>query len=327
MCLIIVATYHYQSIANDTSYFNNSPIAASTDLPISIGSGLPKTLSANLPAPSEAVITISGIIKSNANDSGTDNEVLTLDGESHSLELGVEYGLSEKWSMDFQLAYIRHTGGSLDGLIDSWHNAFGLSDGDRPLFDENDLNFTYQNNDEQQQINQSVGGISDLRLGVGYSLVTKYASIDSLIIRSGLNLPTGDPEKLTGSNKLDWDIGLYMNGRSSKWSKLSWHANLGYLYIGDDRLFGIETKQNAWFNSLGLSWAANPKLQFKMQLDSHSALFDSEIDEIAEFASQLTLGTTYHSQSFGLLELYFSEDLTVNRAADFSVGLSVKFAL
>ena len=331
LLVIPLVIYYSESSADDTldaAYLNTSPFWVNADLPITVGSGLPKALSAQAPAVGDTHITVNGIIKSNANDAGSNDESLVLDGESYAFELGLEYGLSKKWSVDLQLAYIRHTGGSLDSLIDGWHDAFGLSDGDRPLFEEDDLNFSFQGSDgEQRQINESTGGISDLRLGVGYSLnslVERYASINSLLLRSGFSLPTGDPDKLTGSDKLDWDIGLYANGRSQKWSRLGWHVNLGYLYTGDDSLFGIKTEQQAWFNSLGLSWAVNSKLQFKAQLDSHSALFDSDIDEIARFASQLTLGTAYHSQRFGLIELYFTEDVTVNRAADFSFGFSVK---
>ena len=331
--IILIAIYHSKSIADDAfnaSYLNTSPFWVSADLPIDAGSGLPKALSAELPATGQTKFVVNGIVRSNANDASSENERLVIDGESHSLEIGIEYGLSERWSLDLQLGYIRHTGGSLDDLIDSWHNAFGLPDGDRPLFENDDLNFSFEGNGEQRQIDQSTSGVSDLRLGVGYSLnslIEKNAAIDSLSLRSGLSLPTGDPDKLTGSDDLDWDIGLYASGQSTKWLRLGWHANLGFLHTGDDSLFGIETEQQAWFNSLGLSWALNTKLQFKAQLDSHSALFDSEIDEINQFVSQLTLGATYRSQYLGLIELYFTEDLTVNRAADFAFGLSAKFAL
>jgi len=326
--IILIVFYHSESVASKP--IETTPFWVNADLPVMQGLGLPKALSAQLPIKGDTRLMINGIIKSNANDSGANNETLLIDGESQALELGFEYGLSQQWSVDLQLAYIRHTGGSLDSLIQSWHDAFGLSDGDRPLFDQDNLNFTYRRRDREHQINQTTGGISDARLGLGYALsqlAHKLKPIDSLMLRSGVNLPTGDSDKLTGSDKLDWDIGLYANGHSQKWSKLAWHANFGYLYVGDDSLFGIKTKQHAWFNSLGLSWEISPNLQVKAQLDSHSALFDSEIDELAKYASQLTLGSAYRSKHLGLIEFYVSEDLTVNRAADFSLGLSLKFAL
>jgi len=48
-----------------------------------------------------------------------------LDGETYSLDIGLAYGLSKRWQLDAQISYIRHTAGSLDGLIDGWHDFFG----------------------------------------------------------------------------------------------------------------------------------------------------------------------------------------------------------
>lgn len=305
---------------------NESPFWVTADLPIMLGLGLPKALSAHSPALGETYLIVNGVVKSNANDAGAVNETLILDGESQSLDFGLEYGLTEKWSLDLQLAYIKHSGGSLDGLIQSWHDIFSLSDGDRPLFEENDFNFSYQNVSGQNKITKSTSGISDLRIGIGYALPISVESsrVKALMLRAGLNLPTGEANKLIGSEKLDFDAGLYVSGKSQQWKKLGWHINLGYLYIGDDSQFGISTKQHAWFNSLGLSWNVNPKLQVRGQLDTHSALFESKIDEINQHASQLTLGVAYDVANVGVISFYISEDVTVNRAADFSIGLSVQ---
>ena len=54
-----------------------------------------------------------------------------------------------------------------------------------------------------------------------------------------------------------------------------------------------------------------------MQLDGHGEVFDSLIEEINKPAWQLTLASNYKQW-----QIYFAEDITVNRAADFSLGIN-----
>jgi hypothetical protein len=269
-------------------------------------------------------LDINGVIKSNANDARRANESLVIDSETQNLEANLIYGLSDRWQLDMQVAYIKHSGGSLDSLIQSWHDVFGLSDGDRPLFQDDGFQFLYIGDQGQANSIRPSGGLSDIRVGAGYSIKQNY--ISSLMVRFGVNLPTGSAEKLTGSDELDFDLGVYASGNNiGSWTSLGWHNNLGMVLVGDDVSFSIPTKNTAWFHSIGLSWELNNKWQVKGQVDSHSALFDSKISELSKVASQLTLGLAYETEKSGLIELYFSEDLTVNRAADFSIGIASRF--
>ena len=314
------------------------PFMVSAELPVGIGLGLPKALSSQTMVAGETQWSINGSIQSHANDAGARDEVLLLDGETHRLDFSFHYGLSKRWQLDSQFAYIRHTAGQLDSLIQNWHDLLGLSDGDRPEFQQDSLLFSYQDSTQNAMLNQSIGGISDIRLGVAYSLnsseltqttvkPTKVSS-SQWLLRAGLNLPTGDAKKLTGSDKTDVDIGLYGSSpKIGRFNTVGWHANLGYLYTGDKQAFGIKTRNHNWFTSTGLHWAMRPNLQIKAQLDAHSALFDSAIDELARSAVLLTIGGSYQSPKYtnrAILDWYISEDLTVNRAADFTFGMAMR---
>lgn len=308
------------------------PFMVSAELPVSIGLGLPKALSSQTIAAGETQWSINGSIQSHANDAGARDEELLLDGETHRIDFSFHYGLSERWQLDSQFAYIRHTAGQLDSLIQNWHDLLGVSDGDRPEFQQDNLLFSYQDTIQNASLDQSVSGISDIRIGVAYSLKPKEqptsAYSSQWLLRAGFNLPTGDAAKLTGSDKADFDIGLYGSSpKIGRFNTLGWHANLGYLYIGDKQAFGIKTQTHNWFTSTGLHWAMRPNLQIKAQLDAHSALFDSAIDELARSAVLLTLGGSYRSpkhRNGAIFDWYISEDLTVNRAADFTFGMAMR---
>lgn len=310
----------------ELSYRDTSPFFVSSELPIALGLGLPKTLSAQSLKQGQTLITINGAIKSNAHDSNSVTESLVLDAETASLELGLSYGLSESWQLDFQVAYIKHSSGHLDSLIDNWHELFDFPEGDRRFFEEDDFELSYENSTTETEVSviEPVNGFSDFRIGMAY--VIDQTIIDHLMVRVGLNLPTGEPSKLTGSDKLDVDVGIYASGNNmGNWTKLGWHINQGMVFVGDDESFGVPTRDAVWFNSLGLNWTLNSQWQIKGQLDSHGSFFDSQIQELAKNTSQLTLGLAYTTTKKTIIEVYFSEDLTVNRAADFSVGIGTRF--
>ena len=300
-----------------------SPFFVNNVLQISIGLGLPKTLSANSLNKGQKQLIFNLGVKSNANDSGsTAGEALQLDGETYSLDVGLAYGLSQRWQLDAQISYLRHTAGSLDSLIDGWHDFFGLNDGDRPLFERDQFEYSYTNGDTNEVVTEG-DGISDFRLGIGYAI--KQSDPLNFLVRAGVSLPTGDADNLTGSDEVDADIGVYFNGRGQgRWPNIAWHANLGYLLIGDEQALGIPTENGAWFSSLGAYWSIFPRIVLKSQLDSHGAFFDSDIDELARAANEITIGLSYQTKRGGQFEMYFSEDISVNRAADFSFGVSKK---
>ena len=301
-----------------------SPFFVNNVLPVSIGLGLPKALSANSLKQGQKQLVFNLGVKSNANDSGSAiGEMLRLDGETYSLDVGLAYGLTQRWQLDAQVSYLRHTAGSLDSLIDGWHDFFGLDDGDRPLFERDQFEYSYTNGDTSEVVTED-DGISDFRLGIGYAI--KQSEPLNFLIRAGISLPTGDADNLTGSDDVDADIGLYFNGRGQqgRWKNVAWHANLGYLLIGDEQALGIPTESSAWFSSLGAYWTVFPSIVLKSQLDSHGAFFDSDIDELTRAANEITIGMSYLTKQGGQFEIYFSEDVSVNRAADFSFGISKK---
>lgn len=337
--VVAFALLSQQSLADevvipDDNLRQIEPFLVNGELPIARGAGLPKALPAMLVGGWE--FGLYSELQSNASDSGASvesaegGESLVLDGETGIIGISLAAPFAERWELRLQTEYVRHAPGRLDGLIEQWHDTFGLSQGDRTIFDEDQLLFSYQASSQQslEQLNtlsQRSKGFADTALSIAYQLNEKHLSATSL--RVGLNLPTGDTKKVLGSDKVDGSISLHQAGKDlAGVSGLGWHGNVGYLRIGDERLFGIKTEQDVFFSSIGLHWLASEQWTLKAQLDSHSELFESEIDELSRSASQLTLGVAYLAGSHGkkersVIEGYFAEDVTVNRAPDFTFGL------
>ncbi len=304
------------------------PIPSESALPIMRGAGLPRIRSAAVLNNNQQQLNLNAFVHSNAIDSGSQNEALIIDGETRGLELVYRTGLTEKLEFAVAASWLNHSAGGLDSLIEGWHDAFSLSDGDRDLFEEDQLLFRYQQGAKVTEVTQRQNGISDTQVSLAYRLNQTQPSDLFLSMRAGVNLPTGDPDKATGSDKVDANLGIAASGQFFANKTWSWAAYLGYLYISDDELFGISTKHHNWFTSADLVWHASERWSWQIQLSGHSALFETEIDELKDEAWQISFASEYQFKNpRRSLRVYFSEDISVNASPDFAFGMAFKFDL
>lgn len=314
-----------------------TPIASSANLPIMLGLGVPSPASAKLVQPAETQIQIRYSLSSNANDAGSidgaqPKESLIIDSETHALTLAARHGLTERWQLAGELTYLQHRAGFLDGVISSWHDLFDLPQGDRKIQEEDQILIEYKNGQTVNRVSRSQKGISDIKLGASYQLLDRSDDFQSGLRQASIafqiNLPSGDQAKLTGSDKIDWSLGVNTSGQMS--NRLAWHANLGVLNIGDSSAFAIKTADEAMFSSLGLHWQLASAWRLSGQWDVRQALFVSKIPELNQSANLLSFALEYASRANDdkqgvVWQAYFSEDVSVNRAPDFNFGVGASW--
>jgi len=78
---------------------------------------------------------------------------------------------------------------------------------------------------------------------------------------------------------------------------------------------------NGW---VGAGWSPLGWLGLKLQLDSHSALYDSHLRELGRPAMMLTMGGTLGLGDVTSLDLGVGEDLAINTSPDMDFLLSLK---
>ena len=307
-----------------------TPIIVDSTLPVMAGIGLPQASSTQLLEPKQIQFSLFGLVQSHSilRRSQAPNEELQIDAESRQLGIRADYGLSQKWNVGFTVKQVFLSGGDLDSLIDNWHDLFGLPEGDRPRFGRDQLNVLYRNNQGEQIINESISGTSDIELRAQYQWLDlpNY----KLAWQFGLSIPVGSSKALVGSDKTDAHIAaLFSNDKLFGFEKWGWHANLGYLFVSDDQLFGIETRSN-WYSSVGLHWQATERWKFKTQFDGHGGLFRSSINELSTPAQQVAVAAEFQFNRGSVykpihLEVYFTEDISVGKSADFAFGINIRF--
>ena len=300
-----------------------TPLSVRNLSPTALVHGLAIAESSKVLSPGEKMGKFSFDLVNNATLNQSSNETIILDGETYIGTLSIRYGLTERIQVGFDLPYIHHSGGFLDSLISDWHDFFGLPNGDRNDFPDDQLNYFYKDEKERFNVQSEKGGFGDLRANLVYELFSGKKA--SYAIQFSIKAPTGNAGKLTGSEAWDTSLALMtqyedriFSGSYSVW------AGIAGNYLGNGKV--LEDSVNNWVANgwFGGGWSPYHWLGLKIQFDSHSSLYDSKLKELGDPALIMTLGGSLALTEKTILDLAFSEDLNVEVSPDIAFHLSLK---
>lgn len=285
-------------------------------------------------APRTAVVTETsrvlyetGLTLANNSISATDGtEEIVLDGESYFVPLRASYGAGERWEVGATLPLIYHSSGHLDNFIEQWHRVFGLTNSRRDAFPSNQLDYRYRADGiERYAVTSDQGGIGDLTLHTKYAALTGTDGKPQVALAAEIKLPSGEPEKLTGSGAVD--VALSVHGANSSLSSrmdISVFGGFGISILGDGEIIPERQENQVYSGYLGGGWRPWSTLTVKMQLNYTSALYDSEVEQLGGDSVQLYLGGSYVTRGGTRLDLAIGENLYTDPTPDFLIhfGLS-----
>ncbi|MGB5329619.1 MAG: DUF3187 family protein [Gammaproteobacteria bacterium] len=242
------------------------------------------------------------------------DEYLALDVENYRYELGLRYR-KDNWLGQVNAPFIANRGGEFDDAIDSWHDAFGLPEGDRNKFPKNDIDIEYIRDGEvEYSQDKSSSGLADISLALGYQLTegTRYFV--------GIELPTGSESDYSGNEAIDF--ATWLTHETLINAEMSLYGLLGVSFPGDDgNLQGLLVDE-IWVAQLGTQYLFNDGLAGTVQLDWHSEVIDGS--DLTAFGDslQIQLGLGFLKLFDNhRLDLFFSEDIKVESAPDITFGL------
>lgn len=266
-------------------------------------------------------------LANNSSLSTRTNEGILLDGESYIATLGMRYGLSDTLQLGIDLPWVWHSEGFMDGFISDWHNFFGLPNGDRDELQNDQLNYLYyRDGKEHLNLQDETNGFGDLRLQLAWQF--KATDQSAFTLQTQLKAPTGNANKLTGSEA--WDLSLALSAQRDfplgKGQGALW-GGFGVSWLGDGEVLEDEVEDYAASGWMGAGWVPLNWLALKLQIDSHTALYDSNLTELGDPAVILTMGGTLALGEKTLLDIGVGEDLNVNASPDvtFHFQLAHKF--
>ena len=249
-------------------------------------------------------------------NSSPDGEAIFIDGETYRFNWQLRYGLSDRIELGLDIPWVSHQGGGLDSFIDGFHNLTGLPDGNRTEFARDQLIYRYRDNRQNViDYTRSSQGLGDITLSMGYQLSEQ--PLRQWALRASLKLPTAEQDLFIGSDASDLALTLQLSDQHWQANyNLSAHASLGVLKLGDGLLLPNRSKDWVVFGSTTLAWQANKNLTFKLQLDAHTAFYNSQLDQLGKDSLQLTMGGSTRLTKHWLLDIGVVEDLVVGSAPD-----------
>lgn len=278
--------------------------------------GLPGAESGFLPAVDTLDTALVLDIANNWHPSSQGNEQMDVDGETYRGTLRLRFGLSDRWSSGFDLSFTRHNGGFVDGLIDGFHQMFGLPDAERDKNPRDQLLYSYRRDGvEYVRVDEDQQGLSDLRWSLGYQWLRD--DNQALALRAGVKVSLGDAEDLIGSETTDFYASMNYSRHTAFWdAPLTWHVSGGAMWMDDAEVMADIREDWAAFGSLGLSWAVRHWWHWKLQVDGHTALYDSGKSQLGRDSAQLTLGATAALGQDWALDIGLVEDLAEDTSPD-----------
>jgi hypothetical protein len=247
-------------------------------------------------------------------------EQLIVDAEIRELRATIGRSWPNGFAAQLEIPYRYTGGGVLDAAIDSWHDAFGLPEGERAAMPQDRVRIAYaRGSTVLLDMQSSTEGLGDIALDVGRSLYSSTSGAAAVWL--SIKLPTGDADRLTGSGATD--VSLAIAGEHRLGETWAVFGQAGVTYLGNGARFAEQQQDVLWSGLAGIGWRVWRGLELKAQVDAHTTVFDEAYVDFLGDAVVLTFGGDYRFASGWQLDLAVSEDIAVESASDvvFVLGL------
>lgn len=298
------------------------PLRVSNQAPLARLCGLPTLDRAQLLDVNQYEASFSWDLASSYTLGNNATEQVLFDGESHRLAVRLDRGLPGGWEVGIEVPLIAHRRGSLDSIIQEWHDFFGLPQGGRDQAANDQLEYSYRKNAAALfNLQDEQSGLGDVRLLLSRQLSSTGTS--ALALHASVELPTGAERDLLGSDSVDvalWLSGVNLSRTMGQRFAVHWGGGLLVSDTGD--LLPDQRRQLVGTGTLGLAWSPWPWLVLQTQVDAHTSLFeDSGLRQIDEASAQLAVGGAVKLAERTRLELALVEDIAVDTAPDVNFHL------
>lgn len=255
-----------------------------------------------------------------------DGGLVFVDGEVSRTVLTLRRGFGRGVQLELDIPLLRLSGGSLDGGVESFHDALGIEQAGRPGAPKDQLFvFLDTRRGEFTQQGSSSLQLGDLVLSVKVALLDDQRAPLGLAIEGLVKVPTGADEPLLSSGKADFGAQLLAGHRHGKWS---FHGSLGALRLGASERLGLGS-QTLFAGMAGVERRFGDRTSLVLQGSVAQSPFEElATSRIGERSVQFTLGAKRALGRNNLLLFGFTENLeNFNNSADVNLHLGFRRTL
>ena len=255
----------------------------------------------------------------------TPEEILVMDVETRELRLTLTHTLTQRLSLRVELPYVYSGPGVLDGFIDDFHDAFGFSEGDRPLFRRDSMLVWYLRSGEGSLVRRttSTEGVGDLRVALGSQWLRSERTALSTWI--SVEAPTGAKDAYLAADD-DWNFtaaATVQHRMADRW--LAFAQASATIHTGD----GVFDAQRSviWNGLTGVQFEATRRIALTVQAQAHTRPIDDTDLKYLRDAVVLTVGGRIRATDSLDIHLGLSEDVKVEASPDavFVLGVTTRW--
>ena len=198
----------------------------------------------------------------------------SMDGETLRTTLALRYGFTSRFEGGVDIPFVHHSGGFLDGFIESFHRWIGKPKNNGAGNPRNQLNYSYRRDGVTTvDLRDDTTAFGDVALSAAWRLSSPTDAGRSVALRAMLKLPTGKESALAGSGGTEGSLQLALRDPKTFASRnVTLFGAAGALYIGNDTFLGGLRQPLVGFGTVGAGWAPASWMAIKFQAGGHTAL-------------------------------------------------------
>ena len=293
--------------------------------PIAIRNQYPLTLLHSAFKPQAASVqqrgeTSVGAVMTLSNTFDPKEETFQIDTETRVADQRVLHGLGAGFETQIGQQIISRGGGHTDQLIDEFHRAFGLSEGDRDGVVRDEFEISGVNSDGSAfGISRDGIGLGGLEIGLKYTPSSPEDAARFAVL-SEIGLPTGTEE--FGHDGVDVQLAFYTES-----DILSWRIFLGGggMYIDDTEVNNLKMRSTHFAGFLGAQRALTDWAALYLGLNTGSRLLDN-VEGLRTDQSYIDVGFRFLPSPAWILDFSIRENILHTRGTtDFTSVLGITF--
>lgn len=287
-------------------------------------------LSGNSLSNSDVAISIQSDYSNIFAGGARDGEFVRIDGETARTTVAIVSRIGACFQLAADFAHVAHSGGSLDNIIEKWHEFFQLPNAQRNQTEADRLSIVYESGDSSLRLENETQSLGDTTLQIAYHSDCGVGdfSLPGALWFTGATLPTGNLEDLSGSDELGIFFGF--QGHSLSVGKQLTMSSRWGLFLPPDISGALQTSSLIAFGNIGMhwhpDWLMQHNLRLMLQVDMHSPLFTSVLRELGNYTAQLVVGGKWTLSKYHEFSVAFLEDIAIDTAPDLVFHFRYRFA-
>ncbi|MBI3098938.1 MAG: DUF3187 family protein [Planctomycetes bacterium] len=261
-----------------------------------------------------------------ANSLGFERNRFRVDGEGVRAQVELAYSCVPNIEFRLGVPYLHRGGGSMDGLIDSWHGITGLPEHSNVNdFRRNDINLTLSDTRGGTFLRTKTDSdLGDAVFSTKFTLTegTEQAPAWGAIV--SVRLPTGNNAKRLGSSSVDVGGALLLSKRIGDFFL---YLNGGVTYFGDTDLGGVDYRETRPYAAFALEYQISDRVSAVTQFTFTSGLLE-RLGELSDAQGDIGVGIQWGIAPRAQLEIGIIEGImAIDAVPDFGVhvGLRIGF--